>query len=770
MFPTLDRAFLRTTKEDSKKTYPRKRPKNFVGTHCGGKNLHGIKHHLGKIYQKTSHRIYDSQECGVFLMQKIIVFISIFLAQGNLSGFESFFPLDFVLYLNQHTVGYAPQLQCIAGEKSKMIQPSLPPIPFEACAEALCGNPKENTNGFDMFSEIDPGPRIEEAYNQIFDKAVGLYRMKVDYTLDSLKKLKAFIENGDDLAIEGPFKFLAALRLSLVELFLDIAKTIGADHENFKVIFSFKENSDITHSLPVYINPDIAGPLIGATKEMINSNEMKTALYVGFTGGGVRVILGQHPDKSLKEALTEEINKITPLSRVLTERFKSIGFFSSNFFNKDIIDETLQADHPSESMIDELFVTIMMIKMFHRMIVNQQGIASFKALERDSYRDYYHIPAISEKINSMIADLNSLSAQLTSLRKDQIVTTPIGQDIAHCASILSIGRNALPTKRENDNFNTIAEGVRKRVIDRFVPLFSKQTSQRLRPFVQRIHFAYPDNKNQFNFLINKNLDSEYNEIQRDFDKYKSNVQNERSKNQILARIQDIGDWSIEDFTGTLRDNVCDDYEIKEFEELQDALYEGQVGVLVISWQSVKNPRMGEGVLAHEIGHAIGNYFENNATSIQSLRRYRDTRLCLASMQPVRSSNEQEVRQYIGNSEEPQEITYQVSQYTEEDWGDLVSGAVMPTDSPNMACFLLDQEDDKYIMLNPFRTEQEERDLEKWRREDDKEGPLKHSPSMFRALHMEFLKNRDLPSSCKQALEAQLMDIFPKNCLPSSSLR
>ena len=304
-----------------------------------------------------------------------------------------------------------------------------------------------------------------------------------------------------------------------------------------------------------------------------------------------------------------------------------------------------------------------------------------------------------------------------------------------------------------------AENARIKVINALARGFSPMTSRALANFIRGIHFAFPDTKEEIQALMVLPLRKSFDQLDADYDEYQGKVSDGSAQHMILSNLNEIRSWSVEEFTDDLH-YICKDYDLPM--RLSDATYNNQFGTIKVSWQSVQNPRMGESVLVHEIGHATVNYFERFHTSGPSGQKYQDTLSCLNSMQRVRHSNREGVWFHLSEDGKTHPHQFPISQYTEEDWSDLVTAMVAPEDAPNMGCFFHSQADNKYSSLKVFRSEQEEQAIEQARAQEGLK-PLEHPTDLFRVLHIEKVQKGVLPPACQEALEQRGIETFSRSC-------
>lgn len=148
----------------------------------------------------------------------------------------------------------------------------------------------------------------------------------------------------------------------------------------------------------------------------------------------------------------------------------------------------------------------------------------------------------------------------------------------------------------------------------------------------------------------------------------------------------------------------------------------------------------EGLCHHEMGHKLFHFIENQNTC-RDKSQFAKIRSCLLM-------NHSELTQEELLAESSKSALGDKTKYESEDWADLVSSMV-DDNSNNVACLFARQMNNKnYANLS-------------LRNSNDSDP---HSSSLFRLLHLNFLKNGRISAQCEQALSARGEKANFKNCL------
>lgn len=146
-----------------------------------------------------------------------------------------------------------------------------------------------------------------------------------------------------------------------------------------------------------------------------------------------------------------------------------------------------------------------------------------------------------------------------------------------------------------------------------------------------------------------------------------------------------------------------------------------IGAIKVGWGTVRDLGSGSAVLGHELGHRLDNIFKSIKMSGKSQERYNEIRACLTK----------------GHSEGEGKIK---GQYLDEDWGDFVAAESSDKNSDNFKCVYFDwdvvlKDPGSLSLIEPDKTS-------------------RHSSDYFRIIHLERQMGRELPESCKKAVNEE----------------
>ncbi len=276
----------------------------------------------------------------------------------------------------------------------------------------------------------------------------------------------------------------------------------------------------------------------------------------------------------------------------------------------------------------------------------------------------------------------------------------------------------LPSKKQNADFQPIVAKAKNGVKEFLKGYLSTETNAKVTPKIDQVQFALPTDKETFVKDFHDGLSKRINDLK---EKLKTPVSPQAAMMYYATTDNGI---SVET-TYSDANLFCGNYQISYVSD-HTVTSAGRIGV---SWFSVRNPQVGQGIVAHELGHVAFAAIENGAgISRQSAEGFQKTRACLSS------------------NHGPQD-PFGGALYNNEDFADLVSFKSVGGGT-KMACGLIAQNNDSYVVegLAP--------NLEL--------GPDVHSTGAYRSLHGYMTENpgKQIPSACAQIAEGLGISMRP----------
>ena len=599
---------------------------------------------------------------------------------------------------------------------------------FNSCIEALCGKAENNKTYQNLFdgitsdAETIEGPELVQFKSNIASyldiSLKGTERSLNDYK-DPATLAKTLIE--PDMA--STHKILA---ISSALALLDFEKII-------------KESSLSSHHLVVSVDDEELKKGLGAKaaqapiyKELLNNPDLQISMFAQ-NYGWTLTNQSRYPNLSLKEVIQKELVQFNALmAKLQKETPKAYELFkSSAIINQKILDKILKEENPSESLQVDFFDSVVNARLMVKYIT--QGAPEFNKLKVTTLGNLY-----SENELRLRLMLNRiLTSELK--QKDEVLKAKLN----HCVAIFQKNQLALPTNSEKNEFTKTANEVRSTVRQKISANLSKETAIALSTPLEKIFFDFPSTKAESSFLIQEQLNALINDQNEMEKKYKGEDKNVNPEDLKLAAIHSFMNLTSDNFASDLKD-MCDEFEVPS---LNDASYNLGSGKILVSWMSIKKPDMGKAVLTHELGHALSTILRSTPISEHSAMKFKSARECLSLRQPSEESTA-EMLNYKNVRGNTVTVDYQISQYAEEDWADLVAAKFAPDNTPNKGCFLIGEKDDNYSSnnLSPL------------------DASDTHSPEIFRLLHIEYLKKKTLPASCVESMSMEEKKKVMVDCL------
>ena len=342
-------------------------------------------------------------------MQKIMALISLSLINFSSYALELERALNGFRAFHQTTLLQPPQLQCA------------PQASFTPCIEAICGTAESTKNDFEMYQEVADNAPVKSNYDTIFPWAVNYYTKKIAMNLDKLARLQELISGNDDLTIPDDLKLAQAFYFLLSHFYYiinpgDLTHKVPEDI----IVVSPKTEEDVRRYAEDFFNPEIIGRFTDALNEFTASSDL-SPIYYTFFFGAPSMLFARHPGKPLRDILEQEVPRVRALEQAVRREVRPIeshwGKIPSMLPNVQIIETILHEENPSESLVGDFVEASLALEMIHRVLVRKEDIEKMQALQTASYRDYYRMPAMLEKINTAIAQLESLRGQLVFSHK-----------------------------------------------------------------------------------------------------------------------------------------------------------------------------------------------------------------------------------------------------------------------------------------------------------------------------------------------------------------
>lgn len=233
--------------------------------------------------------------------------------------------------------------------------------------------------------------------------------------------------------------------------------------------------------------------------------------------------------------------------------------------------------------------------------------------------------------------------------------------------------------------------------------FSTETYQNIAPAIDNFKVAHPHTKAKYLSIVSELLNKNFNEI---------------SQKSLIDELETItlnnSDFDLE--------RICDTY---QFSPLIDNARGNSISM---SSYSVKYKKFGQGILLHELAHAVSAVFQQSGIAGVSKEVLDSSRSCVSQSHP--ESRYGKNIKFEGDTH-----------WTEEDWADLVSSMIikdMDAESRETNYFC--------AMVNPNKH---------FTRADLEYSDDTHSPKVIRLINHEKRVTNSIPEECKEITKVNM---------------
>lgn len=290
---------------------------------------------------------------------------------------------------------------------------------------------------------------------------------------------------------------------------------------------------------------------------------------------------------------------------------------------------------------------------------------------------------------------------------------------AYLNSILS-GLKLLPSQEEVDKIKAKVPDFIDGFFNDFNQEFSTESTGIIKAEVGKLHIDYPDSQKEYLEKIKRWL--EYKKAVADDSLKKLRDPNNKKAIAFFGRdylqsllLERDAEGDLTSLSTLVSVNPIPDFYI--------GVYNGiKMGAFAVT----EFDQAGKQVLAHELGHHVGHFMEENPLSIDTTKEFKSVRQCLASAYPDEKTK---VSMKL-KSLKRKTHKWKENKYTEEDFADWIGAK---TSSHNMGC----------LFVKNLDTEQSKKDLFQNQHKTDT-----HSSAFFRLINIEIQQKGKIPKSCQ----------------------
>lgn len=332
----------------------------------------------------------------------------------------------------------------------------------------------------------------------------------------------------------------------------------------------------------------------------------------------------------------------------------------------------------------------------------------------------------------------SLSRNLEDLLKDRVIEQEkilkgqLKNVINQCKKTFALAQVVLPSQEENLIFEKKAEAIKKDFIEKTKSFVCENSTESYQNTLQSLKPKLPQTKSQFLAIMKESLArlaQDSKKLKSNFEKLKGSKDKDAVLSMNLAALRKSSNDSLPGL-----DSLCNGLNVDVVPDAVAFLSNS----FVVGPLAVRNKEL-EGIVYHELAHQL-YYFIGTSGSCDN-SRFRKIRSCLLSNHDELNKDEvaEQIKLILSGS---------ISRFEIEDFADLMSS-------------LKEQKQNNFACVFAQKTKLEDYTKLSLRREGK---VVPHSSDLFRLLHLNFLKNGEVPITCTKALSAQSESIKFTNCL------
>lgn len=398
----------------------------------------------------------------------------------------------------------------------------------------------------------------------------------------------------------------------------------------------------------------------------------------------------KYPGKSFEDAVSIEIAEIKRVEKLNV--YEGVNWSSTD----EIIADIESGEDVSEDAVAELLDAAVGSKMMADYNNPESTIGKILGkVPSDGWKAKLKDPSIKSRLLEELGKSQTEDKREDQLRGERLADLCVAQVRANYAK--------LPSVDQIKQTKTNIEAVKVKIKAKLLSKYSEHSQKKLKTVLDDIEFSLPPDKDSYL----RNLDNKLKRAERKQEKLIAQFTKTLKPEAMIPGFV-LGLLSQSKTEEAVEAVQVPGSCVTNHQALSDSAL-SLSGAILVSYTSVNSPAMGEGVIAHEIGHVIdANLRTSLGSSVESAQKQVDTRKCLNDRHAPLTTD-----------------------YSGEDFSDYVSGLVT---SGNMSC------------LFPEGTwSSEEKPLLNKRIDDP------HSSEYFRALHIEQTQNGALTPACNKML-------------------
>ncbi len=583
-----------------------------------------------------------------------------------------------------------------------------PPDSMKQCIQALCPISADQPN-----YEMTQAQILAEAA-----KRVGSDSAEIGGTLTAWATAQA-VNIGTDLVAFQKLIDSGNLKTDAVYQPLHNVMFLAAELAN--VVFS--ENSTIDHLIVDSektkeklkdIPADDQKWMLRALEGFYNLPVMRESFKIGSSSASA-ILKRMDPTLSLKDALKKEADAVDAASAAVVKKATELGMPPSVLslsVTKSMTDAARNGQLQDEASLESFLQQATVSLAFSSMITKPENYPWLGGRSTDAITQLMKSGTLADRAKA-------LQMYFAGSGFGKLLPTIL----QNCISNYSQGAAALPNDAELKAAKLQADGVIADLNSRVFSKLSTHTSAMLAGVFGKAEVFFPRTFAAYKSDFISGLEDDTNQYNASTQFTTSHPGASGAQAALFGVYALIGsDWTPDNYVGQQL-NACDDYKLGSLDDRANQ----EEAVFWASWISVKNPKLGKSVMAHEMGHIMDKAMTSGNASVESAGKYKALEDCLGSkhLEPAAAAKTAIIQAF----DKSLLVTYR--QYNVEDYADQIAAIAEP--DTNLGCCLVSSSDrDDPSVINSDATDT-------------------HSSDLFRALFSEQIRKGDIPNVCKAAL-------------------
>jgi hypothetical protein len=567
-------------------------------------------------------------------------------------------------------------------------------IPFsikDECSRQICGEPNQTADPSDIiYGSIKNSKEAEQLLEEVHSELNQIFDLKIEFEQKKMARIQSKLASFQGLKLSQKYKIMYNLMWTTSFLGQESNYLQGSHPRDFSI-----DDRQFLKATPAFSSSD-RDNMKEFLLDLLNSTEFANRVFISDVGLKDYLKI-EYPEMSMGRAQIVFANKVIESIVSVQNLFPEI-----NLKVPEELRQLQSGAHPTPEIIRESSQAIM-ISYYARMLAQESSLYAKREI---NIKDILNSVQAHQTLENSVKSLNNLS-NVTAARE---------KGFGDCRQALTRTLLAAPSLEEIAAAKEMIPLIKAAVLKTTEKMPSTNLIQKaLSNRLHEMHFNFPADRAEMRSSIKA-------AIQRDLNVNRAALTNlPRLTDESLLLGLSISDLHPDFDYGTAVSKNC---EIYSPQTMSDKSID-QTSAISLSWQSVRFPNIGAGVLAHELGHVVSHVF--STLSEQQQARYRSIRSC-------------------ENARHQAEEMTIPDQFNEEDFADTIAARTISEienqslKTGNFGCALLGKSKDRWgtqlglSMKLPLQSKDS------------------HSAGLYRTLQIQINMGRPLPTACQSIIE------------------